>query len=543
MTPTRLSLWTLFALMLPSAVFAAEPTPHYAAQIKQFFARYCLECHNGDEPKGGLNLETHKSLREGGDNGVVLTPGKGDASRIVRLVEHKDKPFMPPKKAKQPRPEEVALLRAWIDAGAKEDGAVRIAVPDIRPKAPVAPPVAALAYHPAGKMLAAGGRGVVYLFDAASGDLLGKLDRQHPRVTALAFSRDGKQLAVASSATGETHEVRLYDVAAGGVPHAASAAVVNTHADVIHNLAFSPDGKILASCGYDRLIKLWDVAAKKELRVLKDHSDSVYGIAFSPDGKLLASAAADRAVKVWNVASGTRLYTLGECTDWVYAVAWSPDGRHLAAAGVDRSIRVWQVSAEGGKVVHSVFAHEAPVMRLAYTTDGKTLYSLGEDRTVKAWDAERMVERKVYDRQPETALSLAIRPDGKQMAVGRYDGVLVLLDNATGKPQGEPLPIKPKPPVAENEPNDSPRTGQRVKLPATIDGSIGRAGDVDYYRFEAKAGQEVGVQIQPAAGAKLETILQLTDADGHLLIESTNGLLGYTCPKAGVYALGVRDRD
>src|SRR5262249_33744324 len=156
------------------------------------------------------------------------------------------------------------------------------------------------------------------------------------------------------------------------------------------------------------------------------HSDSVYGIAFSPDGKLLASVAADRAVKVWDVATGTRLYTLGECTDWVYAIAWSPDGRRLAAAGVDKSIRAWQVSAASGKLVPSALAHEAPVLRRAYTADGKTLYSLGEDRTVKAWAAERMVERKVYDRQPETALSLAIRPDGKQMAVGRYDGVLVL---------------------------------------------------------------------------------------------------------------------
>ncbi len=269
----------------------------------------------------------------------------------------------------------------------------------------------------------------------------------------------------------------------------------------------------------------------------------MYGIAFSPDGKLLASAAADRAIKVWDVATGRRLYTLAESTDWVYAVAWSPDGRHLAAAGVDKSIRIWQVSAEGGRIVHSVFAHEAPILRLAYTPDGATLYSLSEDRTIKAWDAQRMVERKVYDRQPETVLSMAVRPDGKQLALGRYDGVLVLLDAATGKPQAEPLPIKPKPPLAENEPNDSPRTGQRIKLPATVHGSIGRAGDVDYYRFEAKAGQEIGVQIQPVAKAKLDVVLQLIDADGRILTESTKGLLGFACPKAGVYALGIRDRE
>ncbi len=536
-------LAALFAALTPTS--SRAETTSYAKQIKPFFARYCSECHNSDEPKGGLDLETYKSLLEGGDKGTVLTPGKADASRIVRLVEHKEKPFMPPKKEKQPRPEEVALLRAWIDAGAKEDGAVRVTVPDIRPKAPVAAPVAALAYHPDGHVLAAGGRGLVYLFDTATGDLLAKVERQHPRVTALAFRPDGKQLAVASSAMGEVHEVRLHDFTEGAIPSVAGEIVVNTHPDVIHDIAFSPDGKLLASCGYDRLIKLWDVASpvKKELRVLKDHSDSVYGIAFSPDGKLLASVAADRAVKVWDVASGRRLYTLGESTDWVYAVAWSPDGRHLAAAGVDKSIRVWQVSAEGGKVVHSVFAHEAPVVRLAYAADGKTLYSLGEDRTVKAWDTANMVERRVFDRQPETALRLAIRPDGKQLALGRYDGVLVLLDAATGKAQAEPLPIKPRPPVGEKEPNDSPRTGQPIRLPATVIGSIGRAGDVDYYRFEGRKGQEVGVRVQPADKAKLDVVLQLIDADGHVLAESTNGLLGHICVQAGWYALGIRDRE
>ncbi len=530
----------LAACLISVSPTASAVAPTYNADIKPFVARYCLECHNHEEPKGGLNLETYQALLEGGKKGPVLTPGKADASRIVRLVEHKDKPFMPPKKAKQPRPEEIAALRAWIDAGAKEDGATRITVPNIRPKAPVAPPVAALAYHPVGQILAAGGRGTVYLFATANGDLHGKLEGLHPQVTALAFTHDGKHLAVASSAMGEAHDVRLYKVNGG---FATNGGVVNTHADVIQDLAFSPDGKILASCGYDRLIKLWDVAAKKELRVLKDHSDSVYGLAFSPDGKLLASASADRAVKVWEVATGRRLYTLAESTDWVYAVAWSPDGRYLAAAGVDKSIRVWQASAEGGRIVNSVFAHEGPVLRLAYTSDGTTLYSLSEDRTVKAWDAQRMIERKVYDRQPETVLSLAVRPDGKQLTLGRYDGVLVLLDATTGKLQAEPLPIKPKPPIVEKELHDSPRTGQHVKLPATIHGSIGRAGDVDYYRFEAKAAQEIGVEIKSLAKANLDVVLQLIDADGRILTESTNGRLGYTSPKAGTYALGIRDRE
>lgn len=537
-----LTLSLLVVPLIAPSVLAAD-APSFSRQVKPFLNRYCAECHNADEPKGGLNLESYKSLRQGGEKGAVVVPGKADASRLVRLIEHKGKPFMPPKKAKQPALAEIAVLRAWIDAGAKDDGSTRLVVPDIHPKSPIAPPVASLAYHPNRPLLAAGGRGVVSFFDTNTGELLGKMDGLHPRVEALAFSRDGKRFAAASSAVGETHDVRVYPCDAKAIPRAADGVAATRHADAIHDLTFSPDGKLLASCSYDRLVKLWDVEGKREARVLKDHSDAVNAIAFRADGKLLASAAADRSVKVWDVATGKRLYTLGESTDWVYAVAWSPDGRRLAAAGVDKSIRIWETNGEGGRIVRSAFAHEAPVLRLAYSSDGKTLFSLGEDRTVKMWDAERLTESKVFDRQPETVLAFAVRPDGKQLALGRYDGVLVLLDASTGKPQAEPLPLKPKPPLPESEPNDSPQTGQKVKLPATIAGSLSRAGDVDYYRFETESGQEIGVRAVQLQGAKLDAILQLIDADGRILAESANGLLGYISPKAGWLALGIHDRE
>jgi hypothetical protein len=622
----RTTLLSALTLLLATAAAAAE-APSYARQVKPFFARYCVECHNGEEPEGGLNLETYKSLMEGGGRGAALVPGKPDLSRLVRMVEGKLKPTMPPKKAKQPKPAEVTVVRAWVAAGARDDSAaLRITLPAIKPRVAPATPVTALAYHPGGKLLAAAGRGEVLLLDAATGEVKRKVTGLRDRVTALAFSRDGNGLAVASSAAGEAHEVRVF-----AFGPAAGLLFTGPHADVIHGLSFSPDGKTLASCGYDRLIKLWDVAAGKELRALRDHSDAVYGVAFSPDGKLLASCSADRAVKVWDVATGARLYTLGEPTDWLYAVAWSPDGKHLAAAGVDRSIRVWEVSARGGKIVHSVFAHEAPVTRLAYSSGGATLYSLSEDGSARAWDSARMVERRAYPRQPETPLALAARPDGKQLAVGRYDGALLLLDEATGKVLAQPLPARPKPPVLEKltpaaaprgrslrlrlegkhlvgvsevlaplpgwravaapggkdtavevtvtvppaappgvypvrvktaggeskplsftvdrfdavneaEPNDSPRTGQKVTLPVTLVGDIGRAGDVDYFRFEARAGQEVGVQALTAAvGSGLSPVLRLVDPEGVVVAESDNGLLGYACPKAGTYSLGIRD--
>lgn len=622
---TRSAVFSLILLLPPG--YAAGQTPaSFARQVRPFLAKYCLECHNADKTKGELNLETFKTLSAGGKNGPAFVAGKPDESRLVLMVEGKQKPAMPPAKSKQPAAGESAVLRAWVAAGATDDtGNIKVTLPPVKPRARLAAPVAALAYHPDGKRLAAGLHGEVVFIDLGTNAVLGKLAGQTEQVSALAFSADGKSLAVASGKPGVRGEIRIYPVPAAGLPAEKPAHLLTGHKDVLYTIAWSPDHKTLASAGYDRIIRLWDTAQGKEIRSLKDHSDTVSGLAFNHDGTLLASASADRAVKVWEVQSGRRLYTLGESTDWLYALTWSPDGRYLAAGGVDQSIRVWQVNAETGKLVHSAYAHEGPVLHLVYSKDGKTLYSLGEDRALKAWDTATLRERRVYPKQPEAVLSLAVRSDEKQLAVGRYDGTLLLLDPASGNVQAQPLPAKPQPPKinkltpnsgtrgssvrvrldgqhldgvneittnvtgatvkllsaaeaeiaipaktapgsytltvknaagsttasflvdgfraeAEQEPNDSPGTGQKIVLPTTIVGGLGKAGDVDYFRFEATAGQQVGVQAVAADRAKLDPVLQLLDASGKIVAEGSE-VLGHTCVQPGTYILGIRDRD
>src|SRR5215213_2961504 len=314
-------------------------------------------------------------------------------------------------------------------------------------------PVTAVAYQPGGKLLVAGTRGDVAIIDVAKNEVLTHLGGQTARVTALAFSRDGKRLAVASGEPAKSGVVRLYAVDEKAAKFEPKGELTGPK-DVQYALDFAPDQKTLATAGYDRIIRLWDTDTLKVVRELKDHSDTIYGVAFSPDGKLLASGSADRAVKVWDPATGRRLYTLGDSTDWVYALAWHPDGKRLAAAGVDKTIRVWEAGTDNGKLVNSVFAHTEPVTRLAYSRDGQFLYSVGEGKSVKKWDAAKMVEKLAFPPQPDTVLSLALRPDGKQLAAGRFDGVLQLIDTATGKPTAEPLPEKPKPPtVSKVTPN------------------------------------------------------------------------------------------
>src|SRR5262245_43270939 len=185
-------------------------------------------------------------------------------------------------------------------------------------------PVTALAYAPDGKLLAASGYREVLFVDVAGGDVATTLANLPGPVTALAYSPDGRRLAVVSGAPGKPSELRLYPIT-GGRPTPTPAHTVEALKDAVYGLAFTPDGKTIATASYDRTVKLWDANGVVELRTLQDHSDAVYGVAFSPAGKLLATSSADRTVKVWEVASGKRLLSLGEATDWLYAVAWHAD--------------------------------------------------------------------------------------------------------------------------------------------------------------------------------------------------------------------------
>lgn len=551
----RLGLFCVPWLLTAVTSAAAQDSPSYAKQVRPFFVKYCIECHNAKNDKRGLILETHKSLMEGSDLGPVLIAGKPNESKLVQVLIGKDKTVMPPKTAKRfPSKKEIEQVRAWVAAGAKDDsGLVKVAIPDIKPRRRTSAPVTALAFSLDGKrLLATGKKGVDYI-DPAIAARVNEWGGFEAKVTALAFSRNGTHLAVFIGAPRSPAKGWIHNYLRAGSPFPLPQVFESVHADVVLSAAFSADNRWLATCSYDTKVKLLPFKHSGQPLILNEHSDSVYGVAFSPDSNLIATAAADRTVKMWEVATGKLLYTLGESTDWLYTVAFSPDGKQVAAAGVDKSIRVWEVSAEHHKLVHSVFGHEAPVTKLIYANDGKTLYSLGEDRIVKAWDAGRMVERKVYPPQPETVLCMALSPDQKQLALGRYDGIIILVDVQTG----ETKEINPgqRPTRIEAEPNDTPGNAQSISLPSNVRGTLGRAGDVDCFGFQVKKGQGLGIRViklvqeekkkkeKKKAESPLEPVLQLVDRKGRVLAESADGLLGHTFEAEGAYAVIVRDRE
>lgn len=290
-----------------------------------------------------------------------------------------------------------------------------------------AEPAPAVAFSPNGKLLAVAGYGKVTLLETATGKPTAVLAPHEGSVTGVQFSPDGTRLAASAGQPGKAGEIRVWDLQTR-----AARVLRGLHTDTVLEVAWSPDGRSLAACSYDRLVSVWDLATGTGLP-LKDHTDAVYSVAWSPDGRRLASASGDRIVKVWDVESGKRLFTLGDATAELYSVAFHPSGTEVAAVGVDRMLRKWSLAGTSGTLLRSAFAHDAAILRVLYTPDGAGIYTTSEDRSVRLWDAQTLLERRVFEKQPDWGMGLARAADNTLLAVSRYDGTVALYEAASGK--------------------------------------------------------------------------------------------------------------
>ena len=411
---------------LPMAALAAID---YSADIQPLLERRCGGCHGGEARMGELSISTYDLLIRGGNHGRGAVAGKPEESPLYMYISGKSYPKMP-MDGTTLADAEIALIKAWIEAGAKgpapgsamkSAGGNAALPPSIKPRGPVKAQVFALAWQPGAKVVALARHGQVSLADAATGKTIATLPGHMDAVRGVAFSRDGKWLAAVGGLCAKQGEVKIWNV-----DKQSAAVTIQGHTDCIYGVAFSPDGKLLATSSYDKLIKLWDTATGQEVRTLKDHIDAVYAIAFTPDGKRLVSGSADRGVKIWDIASGQRLYTFSESLDAINTIAIDPTGKFVAAGGVDKSIRIWRMDEKGGELVQSLMAHEDAILKLAWSPDGKTILSSSADKSIKVFRASDLTELKRLAGQSDWTFGLEFSPDGAQFAAARLDGTYTL---------------------------------------------------------------------------------------------------------------------
>jgi WD40 repeat protein len=306
-----------------------------------------------------------------------------------------------------------------------------------------------VAFTPDGKHLACSGRrmtpqglgkGLVNLLDVKTGATA--LAVQEPTgEIAFTVSPDGKRLVTAQDQEGVLHQ---WDAATG--------RSIVTSSEMRHwfvqSLEVSPDGKRIASGGggsegtlekpdWHGEVKVWDVATGECLLTLRGHKQLVTAVAYSPDGKLLASGSQDNMVRVWDAATGRLIHTLRDHTEALASVAFSPDGERLASAGQDRTVRLWDVAS--GHLTFTLRGHGSAITSVTFSADGKRLATASEDHTARVWDAgsgERLVDpddpRSAPARYAALGVGLALKGDPAKAAAAFAEGLDRTAD-ASGK--------------------------------------------------------------------------------------------------------------
>ncbi len=378
---------------------AKAPPPNFMEHVFPIVEQRCMKCHRDDKREGGLSLATFSQAMDGGSSGRIVTPGDPDGSRMLRLVMMIEEPFMPPK-GKTLTDDQILSIREWIETGARKDTDTKvvlakkteptapqeifiaakigdgpppmpeIALAPVSPVTPRALPARAIASSPTAPLAAVGGDRQIALFDLDGLSLIGALPFPEGDVYSLTFSLNGELL-----------------LAAGGQEGASSAAV------------------------------LWDVRKGERVGSYGHGYDTILAADISPDHRMIALGGPDRIVKVYDTANGELLYDLKTHTDWIYAVKFSPDGELLASADRAGNLLFWQ--AANGRFVEALKGHTGPIYDLAYTHDSNVLASASHDGKIFYWDTWKYTKIRNFQGHSGETLSVDFNRQNQLVSSGR----------------------------------------------------------------------------------------------------------------------------
>ena len=241
------------------------------------------------------------------------------------------------------------------------------------------------------------------------------------RVNSVAFSPDGR--TIASGSDDET--IHLWD----GITGRHIRTLVEHERD-INDVAFSPDGRIIAGGSDDDHIHLWDASTGNHIRTLEGHTHRVNSVAFSPDGRTIASGSDDDTLRLWDAATGNDIQTLEGHTNRVNSVAFSPDGRTIASGSDDETIHLWDGIT--GRHIRTLVEHERDINDITFSPDGSIIAGGSDDDHIHLWNASTGNHIRTLEGHTDWVNSVAFSPDGRIIASGSDDDTLRLWDAATG---------------------------------------------------------------------------------------------------------------
>ena len=299
----------VFALIASPAAAADPPAAvpakvSYYRDVRPIFQQHCQGCHQPAKAGGGYVMTDFAAMQKTGESGKpAVVAGKPEASYLIEMLTVKDGKAEMPQKADPLKPVLVETIAKWIKDGAKDDTPAS------------AKSVLVDADHPP-----------VYHLP--------------PVVTSLAFSTDGKLLAVSGY-----HEILLHHADGSGL-----VARLVGMSERVQSLAFSPDGKWLAAAAGDpgRVgeIQIWDAAKHKLKLSIPVSFDTVYGVSWAPDGSKIAVGCSDNTVRAFDAETAKQVLFMGTHSDWVLGTTFSQDGLHLASVSRDMSVKLTEVPTQ-----------------------------------------------------------------------------------------------------------------------------------------------------------------------------------------------------
>ena len=452
------SSYTLTAVCLLPALLA-RPLPAadkitFDDHVLPVFQQSCLNCHNPDKAKGGLDLSTFSGAMKGGSGGKIAEPGD-TGSKIIAVVTHAAEPKMPPEGEKLGGAQ-VDLLKAWIEGGLLENKSSSARKPskpkfdtsiassaDAKPEGPppmpqdllLDPPVLAprassvnaMVSSPWAPLLAVTGQRQVLLFNTDTLELAGVLPFPEGDPVSLAFTPNARYLIVGGGIPGKSGVTVTFDVVSGE-----RMLVASKEFDSVLAADLKPDLSVVATGSPSRLIKLWKAEDGSQMLSIKKHTDWVTAVDFSPDGILLATGDRNGGVWVWEADSGNEFHTLRAHQAGITATAFRGDSNLLATASEDGSVRFWEMN--GGTEVKKIDAHPGGVLAIAWARDGSFITS-GRDKVVKLWKPDFNLLREHKD-QPDLPVAVAFDSEGKRAFAADYRGQITVWDVASGNPAG-----------------------------------------------------------------------------------------------------------